>query len=563
MTLEQPVAHVSQVASELAGPVAELSLLVDVGSAWTKAVVVARARGRWRIAAHAAQPSAWGEEQLVTALVARLSSGADRRVTDRLAELLGNAPRIACHTPRRAGRIGLAAVSAELSGASARRAAESAGWTVAEAATSDDGRPLAERLGALQAADVDAWLLAGGFDDGRADQALEMAGLVAAARGASRTPVLWAGSAGLADEVALLFEPGAVEAVANPRPTAGEEDPLPLRHALEALLQQLVEPGGVRQLTPVSFRRAVAELARSTERRVLGVDLGARYASWVVADETGTAESRVFAAGGLSAASLVGPGGPARLAKLLPLAIDELAVADALQNLRARPGTLPQTEDELAIMHAAAGQLLAQGAADEGPISGIDLLIGSGRTLAAAPRPAQAGQLLLDGVRPLGVTELAVDAAGALSPLGALDDAEIREGMAMLRDDLLTPLGAAVVCRGGRPGGMAMRVTAHRAGWPTIGPVELRVGQLQVLPLGRGQSAELEIELEAGVTLGGPRGARRAQATVTGGSLGLILDARDVPLTLPRRADDRRAVLAGWRDAFAREPTTPAVGDHV
>jgi hypothetical protein len=563
MTLEQPVAGVTRAAGEQSGPAAELSLLVDVGSAWTKAVVVARARGRWRIAAHAAQPSAWGEEQLVTALVARLSSGADRRVADRLADLLATAPRIACHTPRRAGRIGLAAVSAELSGASARRAAESAGWTVAEAATADDGRPLAERLAALQAADVDAWLLAGGFDDGEATQALEMAGLVAAARGASRTPVLWAGSPGLVDQVALLFEPGAVEAVANPRPSAGEDDPRPLRHTLEGLLQQLVEPGGVRQLTPVSFRRAVAELARSAERRVLGVDLGARYASWVLADETGTAESRVFAGGGLSAASLVGPGGPARLAKLLPLAIDELAVADALQNLRARPGTLPQTEDELAIMHAAARQLLAQGAAEEGPISGIDLLIGSGRTLAAAPRPAQAAQLLLDGVRPLGVTELAVDAAGALSPLGALDDAEIREGLGMLRDDLLTPLGAAVVCRGGRPGGVAMRVTARRAGWPTIGPIEVRSGRLQLLPLGRGQSAELEIELEAGVTLGGPRRARRAQATVTGGALGLILDARDVPLTMPRRADDRRAVLAGWRDAFAREPATPASGEQA
>src|SRR6266508_6722923 len=185
-----PMTMESHVAGALHAPrhdpaTAELSLLVDVGSAWTKAVVVARARGRWRIAAHAAQPTAWGEEELVNALVARLASATDRRVADRLAELLGAAPRIACHTPRRAGRIGLAAVSTELSGASARRAAESAGWMVAEAATADDGRSLDERLSALQAADVDAWLLTGGFDDGRADQALEMAGLVAAARGAS------------------------------------------------------------------------------------------------------------------------------------------------------------------------------------------------------------------------------------------------------------------------------------------------------------------------------------------------------------------------------------------
>ena len=171
----------------------------------------------------------------------------------------------------------------------------------------------------------------------------------------------------------------------------------------------------------------------------------------------GAAESRVFANGGLSAPQLVATGGPGRLARLLPMAIDELAVADALRNLHARPGTLPQTDDELAVTHAAARYLLAQAAGDGSTTDGLDLLIGCGRTIAAAPRPAQAAQLLLDGVRPLGITQLAIDSAGVLPPLGALEDGEIGEGMGVLRDDLLVPLGAAVVMprRTGRPGGDA------------------------------------------------------------------------------------------------------------
>ncbi len=551
----------TEVAVEAVPAGSELSMLVDIGSAWTKAAVVARSRSRWRIVSQVAQPTAWGEEELRAALVSRLAGVADQRVSQRIADLLQHAPRIACHTPRRAGRLGITAVSAELSGDAARRAAESAGWTVVEAATADDGRSLSTRLGALQSAEVDAWLLTGGFDDARADQALEMAGLVAAARGMSRQPVIWAGSARIAPEVVLLFEEGAVATVPNPRPGPQAEDALPLRHALEELLQRMVEPGGVRQLTPVSFRRAISELARSTLRRVLGVDLGARYLSWVIADEGGAAESRVFAAGGLSAPSLVAQGGPGRLARSLPLAIDELAVADALQNLHARPGTLPQTDDELAIMHAAARYLLAQAAGDSGAPDGLDLLIGCGRTIAAAPRPAQAAQLLLDGVRPLGITQLAVDGAGAMPPIGALEDGEISEGMGVLRDDLLVPLGAAVVTRGGRSGQVAMRVAVHRTGWPDHAPVEVRAGQLQLLPLGRGQAAELEIELSPGVTLGAPRHGRRVHATVSGGAVGLILDARDSPLTLPRRSDDRRAVLADWRDTFLREPVSPPSGD--
>ena len=70
--------------------------------------------------------------------------------------------------------------------------------------------------------------------------------------------------------------------------------------------------------------------------------------------------------------------------------------------------------------------------------------------------------------------------------------------------------------------------------------------------------AELTIEPGDGVTLGAPRRSPRIQATATGGSVGLILDGRGVPIGLPRRGDDRRAVLAGWRDALERE-ATPSV----
>jgi len=205
--------------------------------------------------------------------------------------------------------------------------------------------------------------------------------------------------------------------------------------------------------------------------------------------------------------------------------------------------------------------LLAQTVAEPGSGSdlfgGADLLIGAGRTIAAAPRPAQAAQLLVDGVRPLGVTQLALDAAGALAPLGALDDGEIAEGMGSLRDDLLVPLGTSVVCRGGRAGQIVMRILIRRPGWPEIGPIELRSGQVQIVPLPRGHEAELQIELLNGAMLGTAGHPAKVLASATGGVVGLVLDARGIPLVLPRRTDDRRAVLASWRDAFVREPTMP------
>ncbi|HYN64710.1 MAG TPA: hypothetical protein VES36_08900, partial [Candidatus Limnocylindrales bacterium] len=67
----------------------------------------------------------------------------------------------------------------------------------------------------------------------------------------------------------------------------------------------------------------------------------------------------------------------------------------------------------------------------------------------------------------------------------------------------------------------------------------------------------------SGVTLGGQRQGRRLHATVSGGTVGLMLDARDTPLALPRRSDDRRAVLSSWRDTFAREPATPGTAANT
>lgn len=531
---------------------AEMALLLDVGSAWAKAGVIGRVRGRWRLVAHAAQPTAWGATALRRALVDQLTATVDPRLTDQLDDLVAGANRIECHTARRPARLAIVAVSRELSGSTARRAAEAAGWQVVESVSFDDGRTLADRLGTLQTAEVDAWLIAGGFDGSRSPRALEAAALVAAARRTDGGPVVWAGSSALTADVLSLFEPGAASAVANARPEARQEAPDALRTRLAELLREMVVPEEDElHLASVAFPRAVGALAAATGLRVLGVDVGARSATRALAEPDGSVESRIHARGGL-AGTVLAPGAAGRVARLAGDAGEEAAVADLLQTLRARPSTLPQTPEELSATQAAARVQLAS-VLEDGVVGPLDLLIGAGRTIAAAPHPSQAARMLLDGARPIGVTQLAVDAGAVLGPLGSLPDDEIREGLALLGEDLLVPLGTAVVCRGGEPGRIAMRVTVHRSGWPIQTPIEVRVGQLQVVPLPRGQEAEVTIEPDDGVSLGAGRRSPRVQATVTGGSVGLILDARGVPIALPKRSDDRREVLAGWRDTLLRE----------
>jgi len=529
----------------------ELALLLDTGTAWTKAGVIGRVRGRWRLVAHAAQPTVWGEEELLRRLVEQLAATADARLTGRFHELLGRSTRVECRTPARAARLAVVAVSRELSGAAARRAAEAAGWHVTDLVTFDDGRTLAERVAIVQSAEVDAWLVAGGFDDARSARALEAAALVAAGRRPGGPPVVWAGSEALAADVIGLFEKGAATAVGNPRPDARREEPAELRVHLQGLLRRIVGPADEERLTPVALPRAVAALALAAGLRVLAVDIGATSAMRVLGEPDGTVESRVHARGGLAGAVLL-PGAAGRVVRIEVDAGDEPAVADLLHNLHARPASLPQTVEELAATQAAARLLLAS-LVEDGLGAPLDLVIGCGRTIAAAPHPAQAMRMLLDGVRPIGVTQMAVDAGGLLGPLGSLSDAEISEGLTLLADDLLVPLGTSVVCRGGEPGRVAMRVTIHRAGWPAYSPIEVRTGQVQVVQLPRGQEAELTIEPANGVTLGAARRSPRITATATGGAVGLVLDGRGIPVGLPRRADDRRAVVASWRDSLMRE----------
>jgi hypothetical protein len=529
----------------------ELAILLDVGSAWAKAGVIGRVRGEWRLIAHAAQPTAWGSAELRRVLVEQLERAGDPRLVGRYEELLHGANRIECHTARRVGRLAVVAVSRELSGSAARRAAEAAGWEVVELVTLDDCRTLPERIATLQAIDVDAWLVAGGFEGSASPRAMEAAGLVAATRASGSGPVVWAGTSLLADDVMALFEPEAVSTVANPRADARHEDPEALREHLRAMRGTVVHEEDEAHLAMVAFPRAVGELARRGALRVLAVDVGARSAMAALAEPDGSLAVRLHAGGGVGGIARA-TGATARVARLAGDAGDEAAVADLLETVRARPATMPETADELAATHAAAR--VAIGAlVEEMGIGSVDLVIGSGRTVAGAPRPGQAARILLDGVRPTGVSQLAVDVGSVLGPLGSLPDDELGEGLALLGGDLLAPLGTAVVTRGGEPGDLAMRVTAHRAGWPAIGPIQVRVGQIQVLALPAGQSAELTIEPAAGVSLGAPRRSPRIQALATGGAVGIVLDARGVPIALPRRADDRRAVIASWRDALERE----------
>ena len=174
-----------------------------------------------------------------------------------------------------------------------------------------------------------------------------------------------------------------------------------------------------------------------------------------------------------------------------------------------------------------------------------DVTIVSGGAFAVAP-PRAVALAVADTIRRPGATQLAIDHARLLGPIGTIDDPDERRTLvADLADDLLAPIGSLLVV-GGVPGIAARRAARGRpahARWRSARPARAdeRRGRVR-RPRARRPGAR-----DPRVQGGGPRrppGAARRRP-VSGGVAGLAVDLRDVPLRLPERRDRRRAAPGG------------------
>ena len=230
-----------------------------------------------------------------------------------------------------------------------------------------------------------------------------------------------------------------------------------------------------------------------------------------------------------------------------------------LINKTMRPSSIPQEPRELWLEQALAREAIrttletarpswkpgtAQPYAHLMPL--CDTIVVSGGVLAHAPRPGQAALMVLDGLQPIGVSTLVLDTYGlapalgsvaAIKPLAAVE--ALDSGGFVNLATVVSPVGRA------RRGDTILKV---RISYEDGGEfsVEVRYGDLEVLPLLPGQRAVLELHPKRhfDVGLGGPgKGGKRR---VNGGLVGLIIDARGRPLRLSREPEQRQAQMQQW-----------------
>lgn len=579
-------------------------LALDLGGATTAASLLARVDGRWRLLGSAAFPSSIPTPAIVGVLTGRLRAADPELAADLGADdALERWPRLEARTsplPRIAVLAGSDRVLEQL-----LQAARRAGWQVIGAsATRAD--PLAMSHLLLRR-DVDAVLAGAGDPPGGDERGVldDIAGLVAAA--AERRPELIVVLAGALADRADRFEarpadaepldaagapaagpdesgePGAAPDAAvaagtgtggdalerggrsdgesgpatpsgpiaattlllAPSPSVGDPPGEPLRALLDDL--RTVPADGRRAMV-----RAVADLAGALERRVELVGVGHDGGVRAVAEPVGAGPT-VRSAWAISSLGALIPD-PIDEAivdgvdRWIPLALDRYRLRDRLADLRASPWSDLHGDGarlRLAAARAAVGRMVALSPELDRPTP--ELVIATGGVWSIAPGPVVA-LALADVLRRPGTTQLAVDAARMLAPIGTIGDPVLRrEVIADLADDLVVPLGALVMPAGVRPGRTAGRLVVQGPTGQT--ELDLVPGGLELVDLPPGETAVVDLWFRDRVAIGGARG-RRFALEVGGGLSGMLVDLRDVPLRLPDRSERRRELLDAWQRAL-------------
>jgi len=173
-------------------------------------------------------------------------------------------------------------------------------------------------------------------------------------------------------------------------------------------------------------------------------------------------------------------------------------------------------------------------------------MMGSGGVLSHAPRRVPAAAMLIDAFEPEGVTELAVDSVFMMPQLGVLSEHRPEAALEVFERDCIVRLGVCVA-----PVGSA------RAGEPCVvvhledgRSAEVAAGSMAVIPLGPGERCEMAVEASGAFDAGAGRG-RRVVREVSGGEVGVVVDARGRPLVQPGATDAGRTVRRAWEESLA------------
>lgn len=376
------------------------------------------------------------------------------------------------------------------SASSAKRGAYGAGGVILDTFAIDDKRQAMEQMLAMRNLHPDMILLCGGTDGGAVSGVLRMAEIVRIANPSpkfdlqGKIPAIYAGNKDAAPIIQkLISKEFDLHILPNLRPSPQVENLRPTQETIQTLFMEnvmehapgysKVKPSVSADIipTPVGVQNALSLLAKNEKRNIFAFDIGGATTD-VFSIIDGHFQRTVSANMGMSysAWNILKECGAESLLRWLPEAVDEKKLRNYVANKCLHPTSLPKRETDFRMEHALAREALAvamrqhremhyntakigyldklkQGEIEKFQMqfefqredkkhrfaeSEIDVIIGAGGVFAHAQNSRQSLMILVDALRPKGVTEIWID-RGFISPhLGVFGNAEPEKARELL-----------------------------------------------------------------------------------------------------------------------------------
>ena len=175
----------------------------------------------------------------------------------------------------------------------------------------------------------------------------------------------------------------------------------------------------------------------------------------------------------------------------------------------------------------------------------LDLIIAGGGVVSDGMSQGQSLLMLLDAIQPVGILPILVDQNNLLPLLGVAASRNHHLPVQVIDSGAFTGLGTVVsVLASSSYGQQVLRVKlTYKDG--TEARADVKFGGLEILPLASGQIARLSLKPVGRADAGlGP--GKGGSITVTGGAMGVVIDARGRPLQFPSEPARRRELIKKW-----------------
>jgi hypothetical protein len=435
-----------------------------------------------------------------------------------------------------------------------------------------DDRSEHSRLESLLKRNVDLAVIVGGSDGGSDTRLLEQVDTLSIGLNLlddfRRPRVVYGGNVDLQEQVTeALGETTDIYFARNVRPTVDDEE----LDSIIGLLASIYSsekigslPGvvGIKEMSslPVlptahAFGGITEYLAALYDGRVVGLDIGSGSVSLVVSDPDNV---------DLIVRSDLGLGAPI-VNVLKNIGLTDIfswtdgqtratEVRDFIFNKSLMSQTVPQNAKELILEQAIAGLLTKEIASgltagthlsENQILKSIKLLVLRGSILTRSPSHAYPLLAAIDGLQPTGVFKVVLDSHDVLPAMGLLATHNPQLVVQVLDGGVLTDIGWVVVAAGqselGKP---VLRLSMEMEG---IAPVqrEIKYGDLELIPFSAGKVADLVLQPAAGFDVGGGPG-KRYTCKISGGTLGLLIDARGRPISVKGDEVTKRSRQQQW-----------------